>query len=91
MSSILSFEKKYETAIEYLDKMLALRANDDKVISEKGWIRYLEGNMDSALDFLKQSLEINSQSGLHHYRMGKVLWKIGTGVWICLEFVRRLL
>ncbi|KAJ3131121.1 Tetratricopeptide repeat protein 37 [Physocladia obscura] len=77
IAAAYSMAEKYAEALGYLTQVYERDRTNDQAISEIGWIHFCTGAFDEAKSFLTQAIEINGESALHFYRLGKVLWAIG--------------
>ncbi len=68
--------QRYQEALDYVTKALALRPNDPAIIDSMGWVQYRLGNLEEALKYLGRAMELVDDGEVAaHY--GEVLWQLG--------------
>ena len=55
-------EEKYEEAIVYLDRILALLPENEEILANKGFVLCLLGDFDEGLNALKKAFKLNPAS-----------------------------
>lgn len=67
---------RHQEALELIEKALALKPNDPFYLDSLGWVHYRLGNLDRAVDYLKQASNLQHDvEFLAH--LGEVLWQQG--------------
>jgi tetratricopeptide (TPR) repeat protein len=67
--------KKYDEALEYLNRALELAPNNASVLDSIGWLNYKMGNLQEALGHLRKAAEIMPDTEIAAH-LGEVLWKL---------------
>lgn len=66
-----------KTALEYVNKALAIQSTFAAAIDTKGWALYLTAEYEAALNLFRQAFAINSSDPSIRYHLGAVLLKLG--------------
>ncbi|KAJ3035493.1 Tetratricopeptide repeat protein 37 [Rhizophlyctis rosea] len=72
----LAESKKYDESIRCFEKVLRLSPDSHSIKADVGWVHFLQGQYESALDLLRQALE-GKQEASYIYRIGRVYWAMG--------------
>jgi tetratricopeptide (TPR) repeat protein len=67
---------RYQEALEYIERALELLPDDPAVIDSMGWVQYRLGNLEAALQYLREAYE-RSDDGEIAAHLGEVLWVLG--------------
>ncbi|KAJ3069544.1 Superkiller protein 3 [Podochytrium sp. JEL0797] len=74
--------QNYTEALTHLTHLAQLDPENDGVVSDIGWNKFLigdDGTEDDALEWCLRALRMNEASARNHYRVGKVLWSMNNG------------
>lgn len=67
---------RYQEALNYIERALALRPNDYYILDSYGWVLYRLGKFDDAISYLRRALEVSPDSEIAAH-LGEVLWVTG--------------
>jgi tetratricopeptide (TPR) repeat protein len=67
---------RYQEALGYVQRALALKPEDPAVLDSMGWVQYRLGNLESAREFLRKALELMPDGEIAAH-LGEVLWAMG--------------
>ncbi len=67
---------RLDEAITLIEKALAISPNDHYMLDSLGWAHYRKGNLDKAIDYLKQAYKVNPDPEIAAH-LGEVLWQKG--------------
>ena len=67
---------RQEEALSLIKRALEVRPNDAYILDSMGWVHYRMGNLDEAIRYLRQALEIRSDPEISAH-LGEVLWVKG--------------
>lgn len=68
---------KYQEAIEYMNKSLALKPNFDMALNALGIIHFIQGDLQKAKDYFERCLKINPSLTEAHNYLGSVYQEMG--------------
>ncbi|MGV6858751.1 MAG: tetratricopeptide repeat protein [bacterium] len=68
--------ERYEEALEYIKKALALKPDDPAVLDSMGWVQYRLGHFDKAVAYLQKAHNQLDDPEIS-YHLGQVLWAAG--------------
>ncbi len=77
--------QRYQEALGYIERALALEPEDPAVIDSMGWVLYRLGRHEEAIQYLRRALELGEDPEIAAH-LGEVLWVVGQraearGVW----------
>jgi tetratricopeptide (TPR) repeat protein len=67
---------RHQEALSLIRRALEVRPNDAYILDSMGWVHYRMGNLDEAIRYLKQALEIREDPEISAH-LGEVLWVKG--------------
>ena len=67
---------RHKEALSLIRRALEVRPNDAYILDSMGWVHYRMGNLDEAVRYLRQALEIRSDPEISAH-LGEVLWVKG--------------
>ncbi len=67
---------RYDEALEYIERALALKPDNAAVLDSMGWVQYRLGNNLDALRYLRRALELQPDAEIAAH-LGEVLWVTG--------------
>jgi tetratricopeptide (TPR) repeat protein len=67
---------RHAEALSLIKRALEVRPNDAYILDSMGWVHYRMGNLDEAVRYLKQALEIRADPEISAH-LGEVLWVKG--------------
>jgi len=67
---------RYQEALGYLERAIALLPDDAAVIDSMGWVQYRLGNHEQSLEYLRRAYELNQDPEIAAH-LTEVLWVIG--------------
>jgi len=67
---------RYEEAMEFIKRALALEPKDAAIIDSLGWVYYRMGRNQEALDYLQQAIKLMSDAEIAAH-LGEVYWVSG--------------
>jgi len=67
---------RYDEALGYIQRALALKPEDPAVLDSMGWVQYRLGNLESALTYLRKALDLMPDGEIAAH-LGEVLWAKG--------------
>ncbi|MGW8246596.1 MAG: tetratricopeptide repeat protein [Acidiferrobacterales bacterium] len=67
---------RHQEALALIRRALEVRPNDAYILDSMGWVHYRMGNLDEAIRYLKQALEIREDPEISAH-LGEVLWVKG--------------
>jgi len=67
---------RHQEALSLIRRALEVRPNDAYILDSMGWVHYRMGNLDEAVRYLRQALEIRSDPEISAH-LGEVLWVKG--------------
>ncbi|CAK0764768.1 putative TPR repeat-containing protein PA4667 [Gammaproteobacteria bacterium] len=67
---------RFQDALGYIQRALALRPNDFYILDSMGWLQYRLGHHAEAVRYLQQALAIKTDSEVAAH-LGEVLWVMG--------------
>ncbi|WP_455198843.1 tetratricopeptide repeat protein [Kaarinaea lacus] len=68
--------ERYEEALKYIERALAVQPEDAAIIDSMGWIQYRLGNHEKAIEHLRRALELIKDPEIAAH-LGEVLWDMG--------------
>ena len=68
--------KRYQEALGYIQRALALRPKDFYILDSMGWVQYRLGHYAAALRYLRQALALQNDPEVAAH-LGEVLWVVG--------------
>ena len=68
--------ERYEDALVYIERALALKPDDHYVIDSMGWVLYRLGRLQEAAEHLRRAMEISGDGEVAAH-LGEVLWVMG--------------
>lgn len=68
--------KRYEEALQYIQKAMELQPNDAAVIDSMGWVKYRLGDYEAAVAHLRKANELARDPEIAAH-LGEVLWVMG--------------
>ncbi len=66
---------RYEEALGYIERALALAPEDPAIIDSMGWVQYRLGHLEKARDYLRKALDLGKDPEIAAH-LGEVLWKL---------------
>ena len=66
---------RYEEALDYIQRALAMAPEDPAIIDSMGWVQYRLGHLEKARDYLRKALELAKDPEIAAH-LGEVLWKM---------------
>ncbi len=66
---------RYEEALDYIQRALAMAPEDPAIIDSMGWVQYRLGHLEKARDYLRKALELAKDPEIAAH-LGEVLWKL---------------
>jgi tetratricopeptide (TPR) repeat protein len=63
---------RYNEALKYIKRALALMPNDAAVVDSMGWVQYRLGNYDQSIRYLRRALKLNNDAEIAAH-LGQVL------------------
>ena len=67
---------RYQEALGYIDRALALSSNDFMIIDSKGWVLYRMGKLEEAREYLQRAMDIRHDPEIAAHLI-EVLWVMG--------------
>ncbi|MEE4378469.1 MAG: tetratricopeptide repeat protein [Candidatus Competibacteraceae bacterium] len=67
---------RYQEALGYVERAIALLPNDAAVIDSMGWVQYRLGNYEQSLEYLRRAYELNQDPEIAAH-LTEVLWVLG--------------
>ncbi|MEJ2692937.1 MAG: tetratricopeptide repeat protein [Candidatus Thiodiazotropha sp.] len=67
---------RLDEAKSYIERALAMKPDSPAVLDSMGWVEFRLGNLATALQFLEQAAELNSDAEIASH-LGEVLWQMG--------------
>ncbi|HEX21944.1 MAG TPA: tetratricopeptide repeat protein, partial [Chromatiales bacterium] len=67
---------RYDEALDYIQRALAVEPEDAAIIDSMGWVQYRMGNLEKARDYLRKALNLVNDPEIAAH-LGEVLWKLG--------------
>ena len=67
---------RYQEALGYLERAIALLPEDAAVLDSMGWVKYRLGNHEVSLDYLRRAYSLHSDSEIAAH-LSEVLWVTG--------------
>lgn len=67
---------RFQEALEYILRAFKLDSEDAAIKDSLGWVYFRLGNLEEALKWLQQALDINNDPEIAAH-LGEVLWKVG--------------
>ncbi|MDX1653967.1 MAG: tetratricopeptide repeat protein [Candidatus Competibacteraceae bacterium] len=64
---------RYQEALGYIERALELLPEDPAVLDSMGWVQYRLGNLETALDYLRQAYAISQDAEIAAH-LAEVLW-----------------
>ncbi len=66
---------RYEEALGYIQRALAMAPEDPAIIDSMGWVQYRLGHLEKARDYLRKALSLANDPEIAAH-LGEVLWKL---------------
>lgn len=67
---------RYEEALTYINKAIAIKPNDPAIIDSLGWVNYKMMHYDTALEYLQKAYRLLNDHEIAAH-LGEVLWQAG--------------
>ncbi|MCA8967343.1 MAG: tetratricopeptide repeat protein [Planctomycetes bacterium] len=67
---------RYEDALGYIERALALKPEDHYIIDSMGWVLYRLGRLQEAIDYLRRAMELSGDPEVAAH-LGEALWVAG--------------
>jgi len=67
---------RHQEALELIEKAISIKPDDPFYLDSLGWVYYRLGNLDAAVRYLKQAVEIQADVEFIAH-LGEVLWQQG--------------
>ncbi|MGV6815797.1 MAG: tetratricopeptide repeat protein [Thiotrichales bacterium] len=67
---------RYEEALDYIQRALAIRPDDAAILDSMGWVKYKMGDLDEALRYLRKAYAQLEDAEIA-FHLGEVEWQMG--------------
>jgi tetratricopeptide (TPR) repeat protein len=74
--SLADHTDRYDEALSYIERALALEPDDPAVLDSMGWVQFRLGNPERAVDYLRKALSLMPDGEIAAH-LGEVLWTMG--------------